>query len=99
LTATRALRKVAIQAMNSAVRISPAATGSDSLGSGTLDQEARAILQLLVQGHHTGQIACQLKIPLRRVYWVREKLRQRFGALTNEHMISRAASEGFVNPS
>lgn len=67
--------------------------------SDTLDQEARAILQLLVQGHHTGQIACRLKVPVRRVYWVREKLRQRFGALTNEHMISRATAEGFVYPS
>jgi FixJ family two-component response regulator len=63
-----------------------------------LDNEARSVLRMLAQGYHTGQIAYELEIPLRRVYWVREKLRCRFGALTNEHMISRAAAEGFVFP-
>jgi hypothetical protein len=32
------------------------------------------------------------------VYWVREKLRRRFGAKTNEHLIQRAAAEGFIYP-
>jgi len=61
-----------------------------------LDQEARGVLRRLAQGHHVGQIALELKIHPRRVYWVREKLRVRFGASTNEHMMSRAAAEGFV---
>ncbi len=61
-----------------------------------LDQEARGVLRLLAQGQHVGQIALTLEIHPRRVYWVREKLRIRFGALTNEHMISRAAAEGFI---
>ena len=64
-----------------------------------LDREARAVLRLLAQGCHVGQIALALHIAPRRVYWVRQKLRQRFGAVTNEHMISRAAAEGFVYPS
>lgn len=64
-----------------------------------LDGEARAVLRLLAQGCHVGQIALALNIPPRRVYWVREKLRRRFGAVTNEHMMSRAAAEGFVYPS
>lgn len=64
-----------------------------------LDGEARAVLRLLAQGCHVGQVALALGLPLRRVYWVREKLRHRFGAVTNEHMISRAAAEGFVYPS
>jgi DNA-binding NarL/FixJ family response regulator len=63
-----------------------------------LDGEARAVLRLLSQGCHVGQIALALDIPQRRVYWVRQKLRQRFGAVTNEHMISRATAEGFVFP-
>jgi len=61
-----------------------------------LDQEARGVLRLLAQGRHVGQIALALDIHPRRVYWVREKLRVRFGATTNEHMISRAAAEGFI---
>lgn len=61
-----------------------------------LDREARSVLRLLVQGQHVGQIALALDIDPRRVYWVREKLRERFGAMTNEHMISRAAAEGFI---
>jgi DNA-binding NarL/FixJ family response regulator len=63
-----------------------------------LDPEARAVLRLLAQGEHVGQIALALDIPTRRVYWLREKLRRRFGARTNEHMISRAAAEGFIYP-
>ena len=61
-----------------------------------LDQEARGVLRLLAQGQHVGQISLALDIHPRRVYWVREKLRVRFGAATNEHMISRAAAEGFI---
>jgi DNA-binding NarL/FixJ family response regulator len=60
-----------------------------------LDSEARAVLRLLAQGCTVGTIAAQLRVKPRRVYWVREKLRYRFGATTNEHLISRAAAEGF----
>lgn len=60
-----------------------------------LDAEARAVLRLLAQGCTIGKIAAQLKVKPRRVYWVREKLRHRFGATTNEHLISRAVTEGF----
>jgi hypothetical protein len=36
-------------------------------------------------------------VPLRRIYWVRQKLRKRFGANTNEHLISLAVAEGFAS--
>jgi hypothetical protein len=35
-------------------------------------------------------------VPVRRIYWVGHKLRRRFGAETNEHLIARAAEEGFL---
>lgn len=63
-----------------------------------LDEEARAVLRMLANGQHVGEIACALDVSVRRVYWVRQKLRDRFGANTNEHMISRAAQEGFIFP-
>jgi len=63
-----------------------------------LDPEARQVLQLLAHGEHAGQISERLGIDKRRVYWVREKLRRRFGAKTNEHLIQRAAAEGFIYP-
>ncbi len=61
-----------------------------------LDSEARAVLRLLARGLHISQIAEQMDVPLRRIYWVRQKLRKRFGANTNEHLISMAVSEGFA---
>lgn len=63
-----------------------------------LDPESRQVLQLLAHGEHAGQISERLGIDKRRVYWVREKLRRRFGAKTNEHLIQRAAAEGFIYP-
>lgn len=63
-----------------------------------LDVEARQVLHLLAHGEHAGQISNRLGINKRRVYWVREKLRRRFGAKTNEHLIQRAAAEGFIYP-
>lgn len=64
-----------------------------------LDKESRQVLQLLAQGYPTPEIAKILDISSRRVYWIREKLRKRFDARTNEHLIQRAASEGFLYPS
>ena len=63
-----------------------------------LDDEARAVLRMLAQGHHVGYIAYAMKVQPRRVYWIREKLRNRFGAQTNEHLMSRAVAEGYVFP-
>ncbi|MBL8157121.1 MAG: response regulator transcription factor [Anaerolineae bacterium] len=63
---------------------------------GYLDDEAREVLNQLAKGIHAGQIAREMGITQRRVYWVRQKLRQRFGAKTNEHLIHRAAAEGFT---
>ena len=53
------------------------------------------MLRLLAQGCTIGKIAVQLRVKPRRVYWVREELRYRFGATTNEHLITRAVEEGF----
>lgn len=64
-----------------------------------LDAEARQVLHLLAQGFPITDIARQIDVPLRRIYWVRQKLRKRFGANTNEHLISMAVAEGFVCPS
>ncbi len=61
-----------------------------------LDAEARTILRLLAGGCTPHQIAARLKLKRRRVYWVVEKMRTRFGAMTNEHLISRAVNEGFA---
>ena len=61
-----------------------------------LDTEARAMLRLLMHGLPIADIARQLDIPMRRAYFLRYKLKQRFGATTNEHLISRAVAEGFA---
>jgi DNA-binding NarL/FixJ family response regulator len=61
-----------------------------------LDTEAREVLQLLAQGYRPQEIALQRGVPVRRIYWVNTKLRNRFGAETNEHLIARAAEEGFL---
>ncbi|HEX2907072.1 MAG TPA: hypothetical protein VHO69_09450 [Phototrophicaceae bacterium] len=61
-----------------------------------LDAEARQVLHLLAQGRPIPAIAIQMGVPLRRIYWVRQKLRKRFGANTNEHLISLAVAEGFA---
>jgi len=61
-----------------------------------LDATSRAVLRLLTQGYSIGYIAFELRIPSRRVYWERQKLRRRFGANTNEHLIRLAMEEGFV---
>lgn len=61
-----------------------------------LDSESRTVLRLLARGCTAGEIAAQLQLKRRRVYWVTEKMRARFGAATNEHLITRAAAEGFA---
>lgn len=62
----------------------------------SLCSESRSVLRLLGQGMTVGAIAAQLGVPVRRVYWVREKLRRKLGAVTNEHLIQRAAQEGVL---
>src|SRR5690606_20174271 len=63
-----------------------------------LDAEAYQVLTGLAQGETIGEISERLNIHLRRIYWVREKLRRRFSARTNEHLVGRAVAEGFVVP-
>ncbi len=61
-----------------------------------LNEEDRGVLRLLANGTHPCTIAHAIGISKRRVYRVREKLRARFGARTNEELIRRAVAEGFV---
>lgn len=61
-----------------------------------LDNESRSVLRMLAWGMHVSDIAVQMGVPLRRIYWVRHKLRTRFGANTNEHLISMAVAQGFT---
>lgn len=61
-----------------------------------LDAEARDVLRLMASGYRPQEIALMHQVPVRRVYSVAEKLRRRFGAETNEHVIARAAEEGFL---
>ena len=60
------------------------------------DREQRQILHLLAHGYSIDQIARLLQVDTRHIYWVRHKLRRRFGAKTNEHLIQRANSDGFI---
>ncbi len=53
---------------------------------------------MLAHGDEVGEIAEKLDVSLRHVYWVHQKLRSRFGARTNEHLIQRAIFEGFIYP-
>jgi DNA-binding CsgD family transcriptional regulator len=63
-----------------------------------LDAEARDVLRLLAQGRRPQEIALMRRVPVRRVYWVNNKLRNRFGAEPNEQLMVRAAEEGFIRP-
>ncbi len=62
----------------------------------TLDGEARDVLRRLAHGKRPQEIALMRGVRVRRIYWVIEKLRERFGADTNEQLMVRAAVEGFL---
>lgn len=61
----------------------------------TPDAEARTILRMLASGYSVGGIAYALGVRPRHVYSIREKLRRRFAAQSNEHLITRAIEEGY----
>ena len=63
-----------------------------------IDEEARTVLRLLAAGGTVNTIAAEMKVQRRHVYWVLEKLRYRFGALTNTQMVSYAIAEGYTSP-
>jgi DNA-binding NarL/FixJ family response regulator len=60
------------------------------------DAEARDVLHLMANGYRAQEIAALRGMPIRRVYWVANKLRDRFGADTNAQLMVRAAEEGFL---
>ncbi len=61
----------------------------------SLDAPAQRVLQGLAQGLVPGEIAARLGLTRRQVYGICERLRLRFAADTNAHLVSRAAAEGF----
>jgi DNA-binding NarL/FixJ family response regulator len=61
-----------------------------------LDDEALEVLRQLAQGQRPQEIALLRGVPVRRIYWVANKLRRRFNAETNEQLMVRAAEEGFL---
>jgi two-component system response regulator DevR len=61
-----------------------------------IDEEALDVLRLLARGCRPQEISVMRGMLLRRVYWVANKLRDRFGAETNAHLVARAAEEGFL---
>jgi two-component system response regulator NreC len=61
------------------------------------DAEARDVLHLMANGYRAQEIAALRGMPIRRVYWVANKLRDRFGADTNAQLMVRAAEEGFLS--
>ncbi|TVR24692.1 MAG: DNA-binding response regulator [Anaerolineaceae bacterium] len=63
-----------------------------------LTAEMRDVLRLLAAGLSVHEIANKLGIGKKRVYRLRSRLKSRFDAKTNEHLIQRAVSEGFVTP-
>jgi DNA-binding NarL/FixJ family response regulator len=101
-----ALREVLITAINTVMAnrpyLSPTANAEflvamqSPLRDWQLDDESRQVLRLLSKGLHVNDIAKELDKPIRHIYWVRQKLRKRFNASTNEHLVMRAAAEGFA---
>lgn len=61
-----------------------------------LNAEAQTVLNYLAQGISINQIAYQMGTSPRRIYAIRDRLRRGFGVETNEHLISRAVTEGFT---
>lgn len=62
------------------------------------DYVAREILRRLARGYSIGQISVELGLPRQRIYKVRDKLRRRFDAQTNEQLIYRAIAQGYNFP-
>ncbi len=60
------------------------------------DPEALHVLRLLASGKNTPEIAALLGVKIRRVYWIQEKLRQRFSVGTTAGVISRASQQGYL---
>lgn len=61
-----------------------------------LDAQSRRVLRQLAYGQHVGEIATEMGLSTRQVYWIRQKLRRRFHAQTNEQLVIKAIAEGFA---
>ncbi len=51
---------------------------------------------MLAAGKHIQEIATELNLKDRQVYWIRTKLRRRFQATTNEEIIVHAGLQGYL---
>jgi DNA-binding NarL/FixJ family response regulator len=60
-----------------------------------LTRQEQAVLHQLAQGRKIAEIARTLQLPPRRIYTIRDTLRNRFDAATNEQLMLRALAEGF----
>jgi len=96
------LREVLITAINTVMVnrlfLSPTANSEYlvSMRDWQIDAEASQVLRLVSKEMHVNNIAQELEKPIRHIYRVRQKLRKRFNATTNEHLVMRAAAEGFA---
>ena len=79
--------------MTRAIRANHAPASSESACLSTITS---VVLRLMAQGYRPQEIALMRGVPVRRIYWVGNKLRRRFGAETNEQLMVRAAAEGFL---
>ncbi len=70
--------------------------GRDPDLSQALTPRLRQVLELIERGLYVQDIALMRGVPVRRIYWVNNKLHNRFGADTNEQLMIRAAEEGFL---
>lgn len=61
-----------------------------------LDPEARDVLHLMASGYRPQEIALMKNVPVRRIYWIGNRLRRHFGAETNAQLMVRAVEEGFL---
>ena len=63
-----------------------------------IDEEAITVLRLLAAGGTPNAIATEMKVKRRHIYWICDKLRYRFGAVTNTQMVGYAIAEGYISP-
>jgi len=61
-----------------------------------LDHDMLRVLRLTAEGRGAREIALQLGVTLRRVYWLQLKLRRRFAAATTAEAVSKAGQQGYL---
>jgi DNA-binding NarL/FixJ family response regulator len=67
-----------------------------SSGAGAIPEDDMLVLQMLSGGHVVKEIATRLQLSNSMIYKITERLRIRFGAKTNEDLISQAIEQGVL---